>query len=146
MAVLLWEGCSFPLERMKSFLTFWNTEGPSVSRNSPERSCSLKVEQINLTCPCSPCDVGLLAQAILHTMKKRICWDEYINYGPYFDIPVLCLSILRQCENKAKTFIILVFFIDSVPEQRGIIWESRTNIFPRTILMCLCFFKHNLRC
>lgn len=71
-------------------------------------STAIWVKQINLTCPCFPWDFGLSAQTVLLTVKERICWAEFINYGPNIDVPILHFTYSRTSKNRAETFIILV--------------------------------------
>lgn len=113
---LTWPGspalrrCSFLRCRARSPLAVSSTAWLSAPRNFLKQHRYQWVEQINLARPWFLWDFRLLAQTVLLTGQERICWAEFINYGPNIDILILCLPLLRQYKNRAKTFIIPFLF------------------------------------
>lgn len=113
---LMWHGRpplrrrSLPRCRVRSPLAISSTACLSAPRNFLKQHRYQWVEQLNLACPWFLWYFRLLAQTVLLTGQERICWAEFISYGPNIDILILCLPLLRQYKNRAKTFIIPFLF------------------------------------
>lgn len=92
----------------------------------------------------SPLSLGFWTVGSNHTYhcEERICWAEFINYGPNICAPILNLPILRQCKNRVKTFVILVLLYWQCARTT----TTRKEYFAYNNLgIFICFFKRNPR-